>query len=69
MPGAGGFALYQALTAERPGTAVVFMTGHPPGAPAREDVDRSGAVCLQKPFSFDVLSQHLRAILNAARAA
>jgi CheY-like chemotaxis protein len=69
MPGAGGFALYQALTAERPGTAVVFMTGHPPGAPAREDVDRSGAVCLQKPFSFDVLSQHLRATLNAARAA
>lgn len=69
MPGAGGFALYEALTALRPGTTVIFMTGHPPGAAAREDVDRSGAVCLQKPFSFDVLSRQLRAILDAARAA
>ncbi|HEY6361021.1 MAG TPA: ATP-binding protein, partial [Vicinamibacterales bacterium] len=69
MPGAGGFALYEALTALRPGTTVIFMTGHPPGAAARKDVDRSGAVCLQKPFSFDVLSRQLRAILDAARAA
>jgi len=45
------------------------MTGHPPGAAAREDVDRSGAVCLQKPFSFDVLSRELRAVLDAVRAA
>ncbi len=69
MPGAGGFALYQALAAERPATTVVFMTGHPPGAAAREDVDRFGGRVLQKPFSFDILSRHLRAILDAARAA
>jgi PAS domain S-box-containing protein len=69
MPGAGGFALYEALTAMRPATTVLFMTGHPPGAAAREDVDRSGAVCLQKPFSFDVLSHELRTVLEAARAA
>ena len=69
MPGSGGFALYEALTAVRPATTVIFMTGHPPGAAAREDVDRSGAVCLQKPFSFDVLSRELRAVLEAARAA
>jgi PAS domain S-box-containing protein len=69
MPGAGGFALYEALAAVRPSTTVVFMTGHPPGAAAREDVDRSGAVCLQKPFSFDVLSRELRAVLDAVRAA
>ena len=68
MPGAGGFALYEALQAVQP-TNVIFMTGHPPGAAAREEVDRSGAVCLQKPFSFDVLSRELRAILDAARAA
>ena len=65
MPGSGGFALYEALTAVRPATTVIFMTGHPPGAAAREDVDRSGAVCLQKPFSFDVLSRELRAVLDA----
>ncbi len=69
MPGSGGYALYEALTALRPATTVIFMTGHPPGAAAREDVDRSGAVCLQKPFSFDVLSSELRAVLKAARAA
>jgi two-component system, cell cycle sensor histidine kinase and response regulator CckA len=69
MPGAGGFALYEALKAVRPTTEVIFMTGHPPGAAARADVDRSGAVCLQKPFSFDVLSRELRAVLDAARAA
>ena len=69
MPGDGGYALYEALTALRPSTTVIFMTGHPPGAAAREDVDRSGAVCLQKPFSFDVLSRELRAVLKAARAA
>jgi PAS domain S-box-containing protein len=69
MPGAGGFALYEALKAVRPRTHVIFMTGHPPGAAAREEVDRSGAICLQKPFSFDVLSRELRAVLDAARAA
>jgi PAS domain S-box-containing protein len=69
MPGAGGFALYEALKAVRPTTDVIFMTGHPAGAAARADVDRSGAVCLQKPFSFDVLSRELRAVLDAARAA
>jgi PAS domain S-box-containing protein len=69
MPGAGGFALYEALKAIRPTTDVIFMTGHPPGAAARADVDRSGCVCLQKPFSFDVLSRELRAVIAAARAA
>jgi PAS domain S-box-containing protein len=69
MPGAGGFALYQALKAVRPSTDVIFMTGHPPGAEARAEVDRSGAVCLQKPFSFDVLSRAMRAVIDAARAA
>ena len=69
MPGAGGFALYQALKAVRPTTDVIFMTGHPPGAAARADVDSSGCVCLQKPFSFDVLSRELRAVIAAARAA
>ena len=69
MPGAGGFALYEALKAIRPTTDVVFMTGHPPGAAARADVDASGCVCLQKPFSFDVLSRELRAVIAAARAA
>jgi PAS domain S-box-containing protein len=69
MPGIGGFALSQALAGDRPDIRVIFMSGHPPGASAREAVDRSGAPCLQKPFSFDVLSRELRAVLDAACAA
>ena len=69
MPGTGGYALYEALATLRPETRVIFMTGHPPGAVAREAVDRSGAPCLQKPFSFDVLSREMRSVLDAGRAA
>jgi PAS domain S-box-containing protein len=69
MPGRPGYALYEALTAEYPGTQVIFMSGHPAGADARDAVDRSGLPCLQKPFSFEVLSTTLRTVLDAAQAA
>ena len=68
MPGAGGFALYEALTAVRPTTSVIFMTGHPPGASARESVNRRGHLSAEA-LSFDALSRELRAVLDAPRAA
>ncbi len=69
MPGEGGFALSRAITALRPDTRTIFMSGHPPGALAREEVDASGWRCLQKPFSLATLSHELRATLDADRAA
>jgi DNA-binding NtrC family response regulator len=69
MPGTGGYELAVAITAERSETRVIFMTGHPAGAAAREQVDRSGWPCLQKPFSFETLSVTLREALTAEHAA
>ena len=69
MPGEGGFALSRAITALRHDTRTIFMSGHPPGALAREEVDASGWRCLQKPFSLATLSHELRATLDADRAA
>jgi len=69
MPGQGGFALSRAITALRHDTRTIFMSGHPPGAQAREEVDASGWRCLQKPFSLATLSHELRATLDADRAA
>jgi two-component system, cell cycle sensor histidine kinase and response regulator CckA len=69
MPGKGGYGLAQALMAVRPDTRTIFMSGHPPGSTARAQVDSSGWPCLQKPFSFETLSQTMRAVLEAERAA
>ena len=69
MPGTGGFDLSQALMALRPDTRTIFMSGHPPGSSARAQVDSTGWPCLQKPFSFDTLSQALREVLDAECAA
>jgi PAS domain S-box-containing protein len=69
MPGRGGYDLAQALMAARPETRTLFMSGHPPGSSARALVDSSGWPCLQKPFSFETLSQRMREVLEAERAA
>jgi CheY-like chemotaxis protein len=69
MPGTGGFDLSIALRLERPEMRTIFMSGHPPGSAAREQVDQSGWPCLQKPFSFERLSQAMRAVLTAEQAA
>jgi PAS domain S-box-containing protein len=68
MPGRGGFELYEGLSKLRPDVRVIFMSGHPPGAQARERVDQSGELCLQKPFSVDVLLRELRTVLESALA-
>jgi DNA-binding NtrC family response regulator len=68
MPGRGGFELYDALSKLRPDMRVIFMSGHPPGASARERVDQSGELCLQKPFSVDLLARELRTVLETAFA-
>jgi PAS domain S-box-containing protein len=69
LHGTGGFALSESIAASRPGTKVLFITGYPPGATEREPIDAAGLPCLQKPFSFEVLSRQLRATLEEARAA
>ena len=70
MPGIGGFALYEALA-----RACARDSGDLHERPSRRARPRArrwtrrALACLQKPFSFDVLSRELRAVLDAARAA
>ena len=64
MPGMKGPELAQRLRAERPQTRVVFMSGY--NDEELSDGGPESPVCLQKPFSPQVLGEALRAALDAA---
>jgi CheY-like chemotaxis protein len=65
MPGMSGLALSEAVAMERPGTRVVFMSGHAADAIARHGFDPARARFLQKPFSTQALCRELRAVRAA----
>jgi signal transduction histidine kinase len=67
MPGLGGTALAQRLTAARPATAVLFMSGYidgglPQAGPA------AGSPLLTKPFTTVGLTRKVRQVLDETRA-
>ncbi|HEY0411196.1 MAG TPA: response regulator, partial [Candidatus Dormibacteraeota bacterium] len=64
MPEMKGPELAQRLRAERPQTRVVFMSGY--NDEQLWDGGPSSPVCLQKPFSPQVLGDALRAILDVS---
>jgi PAS domain S-box-containing protein len=64
MPEMKGPELAQRLRTERPQTRVVFMSGY--NDEQLSDGGPSSPVCLQKPFSPQVLGEALRAALDAA---
>ena len=68
MPGMNGLALSASLSADRPGTKVVFMSGHGAEAVTDQGFDPVRARFLQKPFSIQVLCRELRSV-GAATAA
>jgi PAS domain S-box-containing protein len=63
MPEMKGSELAQRLRAERPSTRVVFMSGY---NDERLSDGIEPLVCLQKPFSPQVLGETVRAVLDAA---
>ena len=64
MPEMKGPELAQRLRGERPQTRIVFMSGY--NDEQLSDGGPGSPICLQKPFSPQVLGETLRAVLDAA---
>ncbi|TMQ73794.1 MAG: PAS domain S-box protein [Candidatus Eisenbacteria bacterium] len=69
MPHMGGGELAQRLTAERPDTRVLFMSGYTDDDVVRQGVFESGTAFLQKPFMLSALARKVREVLDAGPAA
>ncbi len=65
MPGLSGRILSERLTAARPDTRVLYMSGHSDDAVLRRGVKSAAAYFIQKPFSIDALSHKIRETLSA----
>ncbi|MFA6498412.1 MAG: ATP-binding protein [Desulfurivibrionaceae bacterium] len=61
MPGMNGKELAEAITARRPGTRVIYMSGYTDSAIAHHGVLASGVVLIEKPITADKLTDVLRA--------
>jgi FixJ family two-component response regulator len=64
MPGLSGGELAQRLTACRPKTRVLYMSGYNDDAIVRHGVSDSNAAFIQKPFTLEGLTQRVREILD-----
>jgi YesN/AraC family two-component response regulator len=68
MPGMSGRELAQRLTATRPETKVLFLSGYTEDAIIHEGVLEPGTAFLQKPFTLQVLSRKVREVLRGDSA-
>ncbi len=66
MPGMSGRELAKHITAARPDTKVLFMSGYTDDAVLRHGVTGPGTAFLQKPFALEALLQRVRALLDPA---
>jgi PAS domain S-box-containing protein len=66
MPGMSGPEVAQAVTAMRPGTQVVYMSGYTDQAIGHHGMLEPGIAFLQKPFSADDLTRKVRAVLDGS---
>ncbi|HXF96087.1 MAG TPA: ATP-binding protein [Gemmatimonadales bacterium] len=66
MPEMGGRDLIQRLTATRPGTRVLFVSGYTDDAIVRHGVLRAGVPFLEKPFTPRALLGAVRRVLDGA---
>jgi PAS domain S-box-containing protein len=64
MPGLSGGELAQRVTACRPRTRVLYMSGYNDDAIVRHGVSDSNAAFIQKPFTLEGLTQRVREILD-----
>jgi signal transduction histidine kinase/ActR/RegA family two-component response regulator len=63
MPGMNGRELSEVVSAERPDTRMLFMSGYPDDAIVRQGIQTASVQFLQKPFSMDVLIAKMRVAL------
>lgn len=68
MPGMGGLALAERIAAERPGLAVVLMSGYSEEAIQRVGQAAASVAFLEKPFSVHALSRAVADALGRAPA-
>jgi CheY-like chemotaxis protein len=68
MPGMSGPEVAQSVTAMRPGTLVLYMSGYTDSAIGHHGVLEPGIAFLQKPFSTDDLTRKVRALLDKPAA-
>jgi PAS domain S-box-containing protein len=68
MPGISGRVLWERLSAMRPETHVLFMSGYTDDAVMRHGIGESGLPYLQKPFSVSLLADSVRRALQIDRA-
>jgi PAS domain S-box-containing protein len=68
MPGMSGREVARAVTAMRPGTPVLYMSGYTDSTIDQHGVLEPGVQFLQKPFSAEELTHLIRAILDGAPA-
>jgi DNA-binding NtrC family response regulator len=63
MPGGTGGALARAMVERRPNMKVLYMSGYPEYGSEPGTVLEPGVPFLPKPFTRDVLLEHVRALL------
>ncbi len=68
MPRIGGLELAQRLTSLQCGLKVLYMSGYSDELVAQSRVTLPGAVFIQKPFSTELLAQHVRRLLDSGPA-
>ncbi|MCU0256731.1 MAG: response regulator, partial [Vicinamibacterales bacterium] len=68
MPGISGRELAAALRAERPGIAVLYMSGYGEQALAEDGLVADGSPYLSKPFTAGVLASAVRETLDRRRS-
>jgi CheY-like chemotaxis protein len=66
MPGASGPELFRRLTAIRPETRVLYISGYADQAIVNRGILEAGAPFLQKPFSAAALARKVREVLDTA---
>jgi two-component system cell cycle sensor histidine kinase/response regulator CckA len=64
MPRMGGGVLAEAVTAARPETKILFMSGYTDDAIVRHGVLEAGVQLLEKPFTLKTLAAKVRAVLD-----
>jgi CheY-like chemotaxis protein len=69
MPGMSGPEVAQSVTAMRPGTLVLYMSGYTDSQIGHHGVLEPGIAFLQKPFSTDDLTRKVRALLDKTAVA
>ena len=69
MPGMSGPEVANAVTAMRPGTLVLYISGYTDSAIGHHGVLEPGIAFLQKPFTADELQRKVRSLLDGAGVA